>query len=238
VARSDTGGVLAGEGVRGTLVGPDGAVLPFTSILCCQPSTCAKAETDRVGAFTFDIDEGTAVAVKTHHELLVTPRLAAALVPAVAGARGIDVGEVYVPDLPPGTPLERAEPGPQTLQAGDGLSLTVVFADLTPDLGVTLYDFAARRLPAPRVPRYEELGEREVLGVWAAHPFATRSDTPMGIAVPVALADGTAVEVFSVSHLDGRLSDPVAAEVSGGMATTLPGEGLEWLTHVVVAAAP
>lgn len=236
---SDTGSPLAtGEGVRGRLVGPSGEPLPYTSVLCCELLSCAKGETDGDGAFAFPVVEGTAVAVKTHADLFAAPRLAAALEPAVAGPEGHDVGEVYVPDLPAGVPVDLDGTEPETLMVGDDLHLALVGEELVPDLGAVLYDVAARRLPDARVPDYAELQGREVLGVWALHPFATRSEVPIGVQAVVDAPDGTGVEVFSISHLDGRFGPPATGTVVGGQAVTDPGQGLEWLTYLVVATAP
>ncbi|MEZ4238896.1 MAG: hypothetical protein R3F59_22650 [Myxococcota bacterium] len=231
-ATGDTTTVDPGEpSVAGVLVDPAGQPLGLTDVLCCTAATCFTAETDTDGAFAFPLAPGDEIAVKTHPDLYVQPRWTSALVPGVVGDGQLEVGEVYVPDLPAGVALED---GLQTLEPGDGLELTLTKADLTPELGTFLYDVAARRLPEERIPPYPGLGEA-VVGVWALHPFATESASPVAVAVPVDLPDGAEVHVRAVSHLDGTLSAPAVAHVADGVARTDAGQGVTLLTHLVVS---
>jgi hypothetical protein len=154
----------------------------------------------------------------------------AALVPVLAGDASAPDAAVYVPDLPAGVVLGDA---PGVFELGDGLQLTLDPSALTPELGTSLHDAAARRLPDDRVPTYPVLGA-EVLAVYALHPFAARSSAPggrVGAGRPGGRGGGAP---RAVSHLDGTLSAPVIADVSGGRAVSMEGEGLEWLTHIVV----
>lgn len=225
----------AGPGLAGVLLDPDGQPLPRTDVLACMATTCLFGESDADGRFAFAIEPPAEVALKTHADLDASPRRAAALEPVrlVDGTR-VDVGSVYTPDLPAGAILGPASDDPQTLAAGDGLELTLHRADLTPAIGDALFDVAARALPADRVPSYPELAGRTVLAVYALHPFAATSASPIAVRAPVALPDGTAVEVRVVSELDGLLSAPIPAHVSGGVATTDAGEGITRLTYLVI----
>jgi len=221
-------------GVTGRLVGPDGAPLAVEPVLCCQQDSCAVGETGIDGTFSFAEDPGSLVAVKTHHDLYRVPRHGAALAPAeIVADATIELGDVYVPALPTGVPVGTGDE-PRTLDVGGGVQLTVVPSDLVPDLGVVLYDLAAAPIGEAWIPHYPDAEGREVVAVFAMHPFATRSGSPVAVSVPSDLAAGTEVSLFSVSHLDGTLSEPVPGVADGTRVTTEAGEGLEWLTHVVV----
>lgn len=232
---TDTTPVEPGEpGVTGRLVGPDGEPMPAEPVLCCQQDSCAVGETGIDGTFSFAEDPGTLVAVKTHHDLYKVPRHGAALAPAEIVADGtIELGDVYVPALPAGVPVGTGDE-PRTLDVGGGVELTVVPSDLVPDLGVVLYDLAAAPIEEPWIPHYPDAEDRDVVAVFAMHPFATRSESPVSLSLPSDLAAGTEVSLFWVSHLDGTLSEPVPGVADGAQVTTEAGEGLEWLTHVVV----
>jgi hypothetical protein len=221
--------------VTGILVDPSGAPVPYGNVLCCTLATCFVSETEADGSFHFPLEPGSEVALKTHFDLYVVPRWGAALEPAVIGDAQVDLGTVHIPDLPAGAPVGDASQDPQTLAAGDGLELTLNRADLTPELGVFIYDVAARQLPEAWIPPYPGL-EEPVLAVYALHPFATESASPIGVSVPSDLPDGSVVHFRSISHLDGSLSAPAVGHVDGGRAATDPGEGIPLLTHVVVSA--
>lgn len=232
---TDTGTEVSAPGVSGVLLAPDGQPLAHEEVLCCQTSYCAKGDTDAQGAFHFEVTPGTKVAVKTHHDLYQSPRWGSALVPAEVPAGGaIDIGELYTPDLPVGMPLGDESEDPQTLSVGDDLELTLNRGDLQADLGVVLYDVAARRLPDAHVPAYAELDGATVVAVYALHPFATESSSPVGVRAPAKLADGTPVSFRSISHLDGTFSEPASGQAQGGQVTTDPGQGIELLTHLVI----
>ncbi len=146
----------------------------------------------------------------------------------------MDAGTLYTPELPQGATIGPATSDPQTLAAGDGLELTLNRADLTPPLGGFLFDVAARKLPADRIPSYPELAGRTVLAVYALHPFAAKSRSPIGVRAPAALADGAAVDFYGVSEIDGLLSAAAVGHASGGAVRTDPGQGLGSLTYVVI----
>lgn len=225
-----------GPGLAGVLVSAAGAPVSGRDVLACMATTCLFGKSGPDGRFSFAITPPADVALKTHPDLAATPRLAAALVPIrVTGAAPVEAGELYTPELPAGAPIGPATSDPQTLAAGDGLELTLRRADLTPPLGSFLSDVAARRLPAGRIPAYPELVGRTVIAVYALHPFAAQSASPIGVRAPAALADGTAVDFYAVSEIHGLLSPPAAGHASGGFVSTDPGVGLTALTYVVIA---
>lgn len=233
----DTSTPSAGTyGIVGTLVGPDGAPLPGMEVLCCTTTTCTKSEADDDGSFAFTSEPGTELAIKTHPQLYQAPRWAAALAPAVADpSGGATLGTLYVPDLPTGVPFGDPDDDPQQLEPGDGLQLTLSVSALAPEPGTTLYDLAARRLPEGRAPEYPALDGETVVAVYALHPFATTSTSPIAVQAPVDLPAGTEVRFRTVSHLDGTLSEPVAGTSDGAVATTTPGDGITLLTHLVIS---
>lgn len=229
-------GITGEPGVAGVVVGPDGEPISGLQILCCNVATCYVDDSAGDGSFWFPLTyEGDPIeiAMKTHEDLYLTPRHGAALEPVVFTGQHIDVGTLWVPDLPSGVRVGDPEDDPQTLRVGDGLELTVNRADLVPDLGVFLYDIAARRLPAEHVPPYPELGDETVWAVFAIHPFATTSASPIAIEVPCDLPAGTVVHVRAPDHLDGTMSAPATARCDGAVLTTDPGQGVTKLTHLV-----
>jgi hypothetical protein len=121
----------------------------------------------------------------------------------------------------------------------------VVGTDLTPDLGVFLYDMAARRLPDAYIPTTYLGLDEPVEAVYVIHPFATKSASPVAVKVPSTLPAGTLVHLRTPSHLDGRFSKvvdgsilpddtPVVAHADGSFITTDPGQGITLLTHIVI----
>ena len=223
------------DGVVGLLLDPTGQPLPDSDVLCCTSVTCYKGETEDDGAFSFTLDPGWEVAVKTHEELFETPRWAAALVPSVTTESGVDVGVVYIPDLPAGVEIGDESEDPQTLGIGDGLELTFNRGDLIPDLGVFLYDFAARRIPDAYVPAYAALGSETVVAVYAIHPFATVSTSPVVVRAPSTLPAGTVVNFRTINHFDGVFTSPVSGTSDGSFVTTDPGDGISLLTYLVIS---
>jgi hypothetical protein len=198
-------------------------------------TTCLYGESQADGRFMFEIEPPASVALKTHEDLTRTPRWAAALEPVrVVGGSWVDAGALYVPELPEGAVLGPETDDPQTLAAGDGLELTLRRADLEPPLGEFLFDIAARRVPAEYVPDYPDL-EEEVIAVYALHPFAAESASPITIRAPTDLPDGTPVSFRTISEIDGSFSAPAPGLASGGALTTNAGAGITRLTYLVVS---
>lgn len=222
--------------LRGSLVGEDGAALGEVAVMACTDLFCLNGETEPSGAFSFLLDPPARVAVKTHEDLGATPRLAAALHPCMLVDEPLDLGEVYVPTLPDGVRLGPSLTQVQTLDAGDGLTLTLRRGDLQVAFGDTLIDVAARRVPADRTAPYAMAGE-QLLAVYALHPFAATSDTPVGLRLVSDLPTGTAVWFRTLSELDGSPSQPVAGHADGTALVTDAGLGIDRLTWLVVTTA-
>lgn len=231
----EVGEPAAGPGIVGRLVDGSGQGIAGVEVLACQATSCAYADSDAEGRFEFELEPPAQVALKTHPNLAATPRLAAALEPVdLVDDALVDLGSVYVPELPAGVVIGPDADDPQTLAAGDGLELTLNRADLIAPIGEFVHDLAARRIPAEHVPHYSDLGTDHILAVYALHPFATTSTTPMSVRVPIDRPDGTTVRFHVVSELDGNCSPAVTGQVEGGYATTDPGTGITRLTHLIV----
>ena len=229
-----------GPGVCGMLLDPTGTPLGHYDLLCCMTETCFKGETAADGSFYFEVEPPHTVAVKTHPELFETPRWGAALVPGDINSdtTPIDVGNVYIPDLPTGVEFGDDQDAAETLSVGDGLELTLREADLDPDLGVFLNDVAARKIPAQYIPAYPGLFADDVEAVYAIHPFGTAlyaGADPIAVKAPSALPAGTLVHFWAVSHFTGQLVGPIVGHADGQFVTTDVGVGIDLLTHLVIS---
>lgn len=231
-----SGSPADGPGIVGVLVDASEQPIADEDILGCLATTCYFGKTAADGSFAFTIEPPAEVALKTHPDPARTPRWAAALEPIrLTDPVIIDAGTVYVPELPAGAVLDTSTDEPQTLAVGDALELTVRQGELQAAPGVFLYDLAARRIPAAHVPPYAELGDRDVVAVYALHPFETTSASPMGVRAPTDLPDGTTVALWTIDHLDGTFSEPVPGHVEAGFVVTDPGVGISRLTHLVIS---
>lgn len=229
------GGATTATAVEGVLVDPSGAPLAGEDVLCCTEVTCIQLDSDADGAFRFNLEPGARVSLKTHTDLFRIPRWGSALAPVLVPTSGaVAVGELYVPDLPPGAVLASAASDPQTLSTGDGLVLTLNRGDLHPEFGVVLNDVASRSLAEARWPTYDDLAGREVVAVYALHPFGTTSDSLISVTAPTNLPADTAVSFWSVYHLGGDLFGPVPGTSDGSVVSTDPGAGIDLLTHLVI----
>jgi hypothetical protein len=243
LAACEGGGEDAGDdggpGLRGRLVDAEGQPLPDVDVLACQATTCYYGESDADGRFSFVIEPPAEIALKTHTNLAAVPRMAAALVPVdITDAVLVDLGDVYVPELPEGLPLGLPSEALQVYLVGDGLELSLRSADLEPSIGEFLYDMAASRIPPEHASRYAAIDELEgapLLAVYALHPFAATCTSVIGVRVPVDAPDGTVVEIRTLSHLDGNVAEVVAATVENGHAVTAPGVGITRLTYLLVS---
>lgn len=223
-------------GLTGVLKDERGRPLPNARVLACMSSQCLYGQSAADGRFSFTIDKPADLVVKTEPDSSATPRRAPAMVPVGLGqARQVDVGAVHTSDLPDGQRLGAATTDPQTLMAGDGLELTLRQSALRAPPGEPLFDVAARRLPAGNVPRYPALGTEEVVAVYALHPFAARSASPIGVKAPSALPAGTRVKFRTINEIDGTFSEPVSGVATGEFVTTDPETGITELTHLVIS---
>lgn len=233
---SDGGSTSMGPGLAGVMMDEAGQPLGNRMILACMATVCLFGDTDADGRFAFPIEPPAEVALKTPEDLSTTPRRAAALCPVrIDDAALVEVGSLYVPDLPEGVPIGPASMDPQTLLAGDGLTLTLRRADLTPRLGDTLVDVAARQVPLSQVCSVLDLGDEELLAVYALHPFAATSASPIGVRAPSDLPAGTAVRFRSINEIDGHLSEPVPGLADGTAVETEPGAGISELSWLVIS---
>jgi len=229
-------------GVTGVLKDEAGRPLARAKVLACMTRVCLIGETGADGRFSFSIDPPVDVVIKTEPDLAASPRSGAsprrgaAMMPVrLAERRVIDVGPVYVPNLPAGRPFGPGTGDPQTVQAGDGLQLTLSRKALKPRPGDVILELAARRLPAARVPKYAALGGEEVIAVYALHPFAAASATPIAVRATSSLPDGTRVNFRTINEIDGTFSAPVPGQAARGYLATDPGAGITELTWLVIS---
>lgn len=232
----DAGMEPAGPGLAGTLTDEAGAPIAYEMVLACMATTCLFGESGADGRFLFPIEPTAEVALKTTGDPSATPRRAAALCPVrIVDDALVTVGNLHVPSLPAGVAIGPAGADPQTLLAGDGLTLTLRRADLTPRIGDTLVDIAARQVPPAQVCPQLDLGDEEIVAVYALHPFAAVSSSPIGVQAPSDLPAGTVVRFRSISEIDGHLSEPAPGRATGTAVETDPGAGITELTWLVIS---
>lgn len=225
-----------GPGIVGTLMDHTEQPIGGGKVLACMATICLFGDAGPDGRFFFPIEPTAEVALKTFPDPTATPRKSAALCPVrIVDSSLIDVGSLYVPSLPEGALLGPAAADPQTLMAGDGIVLTLHVADLMPSLGDTLVDVAARRIPPSQAcPLIAPQGE-ELVAVYALHPFAAVSSSPIAVRAPSDLAAGTKVRFRTISELDGAFSEPVPGEADGTSVATAPQMGITELTWLVIS---
>ncbi|MRG98431.1 hypothetical protein [Polyangium spumosum] len=237
-AGGGSGGGPSGPAVTGVLADEMGVPVSYAKVVCCSIKNCYTSDADAEGRFFFGIDEELPAdyVVKSFEETTTSPRRAATMFPLqFVDTSVVDLGELCAPSLPAGAVLGPKSDDPQTLEVGDGLTLTVNRADLEPPLGGSLYDVAARRVSPQHVPALPELGAEEVVAVYAMYPFATTSASPIAVSAPSDLPAGTVVYFRSISEYNGKLSAPAPGEADGARVTTDLGAGLDELTWIVVS---
>lgn len=227
--------IAANPGLRGVLVDESGAPIEGAQVLACMATTCLFSRSGPGGGFTFAIAPPAAVALKTPEDLTAQPRRGALLVPVRISDQAVDVGEVHVPSLSTGTALAADSVEARDYEAGDGLMLRLSARDLTPRLGDTLGDVAARRIPISWLRSLPMLAHGEIVAVYALHPFAAASTSPIAARAPSTLRAGTQVRFWTISEIDGRLSEPVPGRSDGSFIETEAGLGLTELTWLVVS---
>jgi hypothetical protein len=185
-----------GPGLQGRLIDANEQPLPDVQVLACQATTCYYGQSDADGRFSFVIEPPADVALKTHANLASVPRMAAALVPVdIVDASLVELGDVYVPELPDGVVLGPPSDELQTCLVGDGLELSLRSADLTVGIGEFLYDLAARRLPPEHVQVDAELDGC----TRSRRPAARRSACVCPWRFPMARASSCARSVTSMA---------------------------------------
>lgn len=225
-----------GPGLAGMLKDEAGQPLGHEMVLACMATVCLFGDTDEDGRFFFPIEPPADVALKTPEDLTATPRRGAALCPVrIVDETLVDVGDLYSPDLPEGVPIGPADMDPQTLPAGDGLELTLRRADLTPRIGDILVDAAARRVPESQLCPFVVPADEEVVAVYALHPFAATSSSPIAVRAPSDLPPGTQVKFRTISEIDGHLSEPVPGQANGSAVETDAEAGITELTWLLIS---
>lgn len=230
------GSTPVGPGLAGILKNDADQPIGGGKVLACMATVCLFGDAEPDGKFFFPIEPTAEVALKTLPDPTATPRKSAALCPVrIVDSSLIDVGFLHVPSLPDGALLGPAAQDPQTLMAGDGIVLTLRVADLAPYLGDTLVDVAARRIsPSQACPWVVPAGE-ELVAVYALHPFAAVSTSPIAVRAPSDLPAGTKVRFRTISEIDGAFSEPVAGEADGTSVATAPQMGISELTWLVIS---
>ena len=233
----DGGGVAPdGPGLAGILKGDEDEILGNQQVLACMSTVCLYGTSGADGSFFFPIEPPASVALKTLEDVSSQPRRGAALCPVSIGSDAlVEVGPLHAPLLPEGVLIGQPTEDPQTLAPGDGLELTLRRADLTPRVGDTLVDAAARLVPAAQVCSLLVIADEEIVAVYALHPFAAVSSSPMAVRVPSDLPPDTAVRFRTISEIDGHFSDPVPGRTDGTSAVTDPDVGITELTWLVVS---
>ncbi|XYH99986.1 hypothetical protein ACMHYB_09580 [Sorangium sp. So ce1128] len=233
-----SGGGPAGLGVIGVLADEAGQPIGGAPVLFCNTTVCYSDRSRADGRFTFMCDDELPVdfVVKSTEDVGGTRRRGVTMFPLrFLHAGTVDAGTLFVPHLPAGAILGPNSRDPQVVEVGDGLQLTVSRADLVAPPGVSLHDIAARRIPPEHVPPLPELGGEVIVAVYALFPFATTSDSPIGVQAPSELAPGTPVSFRSMSEYDGKLSAPVTGEADGAFVRTAPRSGIGELTWLVIS---
>ncbi|MDI3290829.1 hypothetical protein [Polyangium sp. 15x6] len=230
------GSTPTGPGILGILKDHADQPIGGGKVLACMATLCLFGDAAPDGQFHFPIEPTAEVALKTLPDPTATPRKSAALCPVrIVDSSLIDVGSLHVPSLPEGALLGPAAQDPQTLTAGDGLVLTLRVADLMPYLGDTLVDVAARRIPPPQVCPWVVPEGEELVAVYALHPFAAVSASPIAVRAPSDVPSGTKVRFRTISEIDGAFSEPVPGEADGTSVATAPQMGITELTWLVIS---
>jgi hypothetical protein len=233
---ADSGALPDGPGLAGILKDGDGEILANQQVLACMSTVCLYGMSAADGSFSFPIEPPVAVALKTPEDLSVEPRRGSALCPvSIASSDLVVVGDLHCPLLPAGVPFGPATADPQVLAPGDGLELTLRRADLTPRVGDTLVDAAARRVPPEQVCSQLAIPGEEIAAVYALHPFGALSSSPIAVRVPSDLPAGTPVSFRTIDEIDGTLSDPVPGTADGQFAATDADAGIAELSWLVLS---
>jgi hypothetical protein len=225
----------AGPGYGGRLIDSSGNPLVGEQVQSCTNTTCLLQDTDSTGHFFYVAYPPENLSLHNHENLTLSPRRSVALIPfVVPDSTAVDLGDLYVPDLPAGVAWQGTSADPQTFDAGDGLVLTMNRADVKLGIGQPYDNVAAALIPSQYVPAYPDLTET-VIAVYAVHPFGATSTTPIAVSVPTTLSAGTVLNFWSIGLLGEGLSAPATGSSDGATATTDDGQGLYALTYVVIS---
>lgn len=233
---SDPDTAAAGPGLAGVLKDEADQPLAYEQVLACMSTLCLFGDTDANGRFFFAIEPPAMVALKTLEDYWDSPRRGATLCPVeIVDTSLKNVGSIYIPFLPEGAPIGAASDDPQTLLVGDGLEVTLRRADLRPRLGDALVAAAARAIPPERMPPLPAVEAEQVVAVYALHPFAATSASPIAVRAASSLPPGTRVTFQTISEIDGAFSEPVSGRADGAFVATDPGTGITELTWLVIS---
>ncbi len=226
---------MDGPGLTGVLADENGEPLPWVNVMACTRAVCYYSDSAADGRFLFFFDGPIEGLIKTAGDLSAELRRSSPMVPVtIAVDEFLDVGTVHVPFLREGSPVQS---GRTIFEAGDGLVLEFDPADIETAPGTMLADVAARRLPDRIVPGYPGIDSGAVVAVYALHPFAATSITPIGVRIPTDLPEGTPIHLLTIDEIDGSFSETVDAVVEAGAIVTPEGTGITRLTHMVVVRA-
>jgi hypothetical protein len=221
--------------LRGILVSETSEQLEGATVMACTARYCLYGETGEDGHFSFTMQAPVDVAIKTYSDPHADPPLGGALLPVrLTDATPVDVGEVYVPALLDVTPLGPESDDLRTVDAGDGVELTLRPADLATPLGEPVDEVSARAIRAWQIPAIDRFAPYDISALYALHPFGATSESPIAVRIRAGLPAGTEVTLHTISEIDGRLSDPIRARSDGEHIETAPGEGITELTRIVV----
>jgi hypothetical protein len=227
---------VQGGGVTGVLRDEGNRPMPQARVLACMQKVCLVGQTAADGRFTFQIDSPVDVVIKTEEQADATPRRGAAVLPVrLRESRLMDVGAVVVPTLPAGQPFGPGVQDPQTVDAGDGLTLTLSRSALKPAAGQAILNVAARRLRPAAIRRYPPLPDERIVAVYALHPFAAVSTAAVSLRATSTLPAGTPVKFRTIDEIDGSFSAAVPGRATGTHVATDPGTGIGRLTYLVIS---
>lgn len=231
--------------VKGIIVDEMGKPMAGVLVLCCSAVECPNgvmtASDGTFGQAGLPLRQRM---VKVQENAAVNPRLGETIAPVLLTTDGVtvDVGTLYVPIMGKGAAIAASGSTPQVLDAGDGLSVTVIRDDFELALGVKDYNLVARTVPLAHLPKsgFDIPGEK-VVGVWALMYFGSRCKTcktPMALTAQLAAMPGAAVNFRTISDLDGTASMPIAghAAMDGKSVSTDPGKGMTEVTWLVASA--
>jgi hypothetical protein len=224
------------DGMTGVVVDHNDQPLAGLEVQACTTRTCYIGESGDDGRFAFALQPPLQLAIKTHADTDRSPRRAAGILPVTLDAEAdVDVGRVFVVELPSGVPLGPDTADPRDFEVGHGLALTLVTADLSPAFGERLSDLAAAPVLGANTTTYPELGAEQVLSTWALHPFGATSTSVIGVRAPTDLPAGAQAWIRTINPLDGTLSPPVPATSDGAVLATDPGAGVDQLTWLIIS---
>jgi hypothetical protein len=203
----------------------------------CTPTACQSTTAGPDGAFAITGIQLVDFGLRSHDDSTYTPALGTVvrlMHPTETGVF-LEAGTLFVPSMPAGATLAAQKKMPQTVLAGDGLSLTFIAQDLVFQVGDPTTAISAHRIPVDHIPAYD-VGSETIVAVYAIMPYSITSKSPVAIKAPIALPAGTEVRFRSVYEFEGRLSPPVVGHAAkdGLSVSTDDGTGIDNLTWLLI----